>query len=151
MQQLFGYSGVTSTAAELRNKPFNEDDFQPIGREAKTLLSILSNNAGLPWISSEVSKEEFVKAFQKWSEGTSSSRSGRHLGCLFADDGQVYTDDDPDPSNKIMGVYYNIAVASLTWGISLDRCHNSITTTIEKQPGCLRINKLRVIHLFEAY
>jgi Reverse transcriptase (RNA-dependent DNA polymerase) len=49
-----------------------------------------------------------------------------------------------------MGVYHNIATAALSWGISLDRWHNSITTMIEKQPGCPRINKLRVIHLYEA-
>jgi hypothetical protein len=79
--------------------------------------------------------------------------SRRHLGhyrCLFADDGQTYTNDDPDPSNKIMGVYHKVATAALAWGISLDRWHNSITTMIEKQPGCPRINKLRVIHLYEA-
>jgi hypothetical protein len=35
-------------------------------------------------------------------------------------------------------------------GITLDRWHNSITPMIEKQPECPRINKLRVIHLYEA-
>lgn len=120
---------------------------------ATTLLTLLSNNSGLPPISTIISQEEFGKALRKWSEGTSTSPSGRHLGhyrCLFTDDGHTYTDDDPDPSDDIMGVYYNIATAALGWGITLDRWHNSITTMIEKQPGCSRINKLRVIHLYEA-
>jgi hypothetical protein len=80
--------------------------------------------------------------------------SGRHLGhyrCLMADDGyDGYTKDDPDPRDTIIGVYHQIAATALAWGISLDRWQNSITTMIKKQPGCPRINKLRVIHLYEA-
>jgi hypothetical protein len=98
--------------------------------------------------------EDFCKAFKKWSEGTSTSPSGRHLGqyrCLFADDGDTeYTDEAPDPSMNIMGAYFHVATAALNWGTSLQRWQNSITTMIEKQPGCPRINKLRVIHLYEA-
>jgi hypothetical protein len=60
------------------------------------------------------------------------------------------TEEEPDPSGKIMGVYHNIATTALKWGISLERWQNSITTMIEKQPGCPRINKLRVIHLYKA-
>jgi hypothetical protein len=84
----------------------------------------------------------------------STSPSGRHLGrykCLFKNDGYTdFTDEDPDPNNKILGVYYNVATAALQWGISLQRWKNSITTMIEKQPGFPQINKLRVIHLYEA-
>jgi hypothetical protein len=91
---------------------------------------------------------------KKWAEQTSTSPSERHLGhyrCLLTHDGYSdYTDEDPDPSREIFGVYYKIATAALKWGISLERWKNSITTMIEKQPGCPRINKLRVIHLYEA-
>jgi hypothetical protein len=62
-----------------------------------------------------------------------------------------YTDEEPDPSEKIMGVYYNVATASLEGGISLERWLNSIMTMIEKQPGCPRTNKLRVIHVYETH
>jgi hypothetical protein len=51
---------------------------------------------------------------------------------------------------EILQVYYHIAAAAINWGISIDRGKNSITTKIEKQPGCSRINKLRVIHLYKA-
>ena len=40
--------------------------------------------------------------------------------------------------------------AALNLGISLDRWQNCTTTMIEKQPGNPKINKLRVIHLYEA-
>jgi hypothetical protein len=43
-----------------------------------------------------------------------------------------------------------VATAALDWGVSIQRWQNSITTMIEKQPGCPRINKLCGIHLYEA-
>jgi hypothetical protein len=70
---------------------------------------------------------------------------------LFADDEYSgYTEEEPDPSESIMGVYYNVETAALEWGVSLERWQNSIATMIEKQPGCPRINKLRVIHLYKV-
>jgi hypothetical protein len=35
-------------------------------------------------------------------------------------------------------------------GISLQRWQNSTTAMIEKSPGCPKINRLRVIHLYEV-
>jgi hypothetical protein len=61
-----------------------------------------------------------------------------------------YNDDYKDPKEHIMKLYYQIAMAPLRTGTSLDRWQNSTTTMINKIPGCPRINKLRVIHLFEA-
>ena len=49
-----------------------------------------------------------------------------------------------------MRVYYNIVIAALNLGISIERWQNCTTTMIEKQPGNPKINKLRVIHLYEA-
>jgi hypothetical protein len=153
-QELFGYGGITTTAKKFGRKPFNPNDFPPLTKGATTLLSLLSNNNGLPEISTSISQKEFAKGFKKWSEGTSTSPSGRHLGhyrCLLVDDDyDGYTEEDPDPSDLILGVYYKLASLALKWGISLERWQNSITTMIEKQPGCPRINKLRVIHLYKA-
>jgi hypothetical protein len=59
-------------------------------------------------------------------------------------------EDYKDPKDQIMKVYYHIEIAAFPTGLSLDRWQNSITTMIEKIPGCPRINKLRVIHLFQA-
>jgi hypothetical protein len=118
------------------------------------LLNLLSSNNALPPISTKISQDEFQKGFKKWQEKTSTSPSGRHLGhyrCLMTDDGYSgYADEEPDPIEAILGVYYNVATAALQWGISLERWKNSIATMIEKQPACPRINKLRVIHLYEA-
>lgn len=52
-----------------------------------------------------------------------------------------------DPKHNIMKVYYHITHAAVNIGISLNRWQTSITSMIEKIPGCPKINKLRVIHL----
>jgi hypothetical protein len=57
---------------------------------------------------------------------------------------------NPDPKEKIMEVHHRIATMALRIGISLQRWQRSVTTMIEKVPGNPKINKLRVIHLYEA-
>jgi hypothetical protein len=154
LQHRFGYNGVSTGVDDLLTHGFEESEYPNLTRGATTLLNTISHNKRLPPVSTTISMEDFCKAFKKWSEGTSTSPSGRHLGhyrCLFADDGNTeYTDEDPDPSMKIMGAYFHVATAALNWGTSLQLWQNSITTMIEKQPGCPRLNKLRVIHLYEA-
>jgi hypothetical protein len=51
---------------------------------------------------------------------------------------------------KLLRVYYCIATDAFSWGESLPRWRTSITAMIQKIPGCWKINKLRVIHLYEA-
>jgi hypothetical protein len=90
IQQMFGYGGTTKAARDFRRKAFNENKFPNLTTGATTLLQQVSNNSGLLEISTSTSQEEFSKGFKKWSEGTSTSPSGRHLGhyrCLLVDDG----------------------------------------------------------------
>jgi hypothetical protein len=153
LQDLFGYSGVDNTVNHLLDgdQTILEDiNLSPCG---PTLLNLLSNKGRLSPRGTEISFKIFTSALKKWSEQTSTSPSGRHLGhhkCLFAEDYFNYPEDDPDPSPKILRVYYHIACMALRWGLSLDRWQTSITSMIEKVPGCPKINKLRVIHLYEA-
>jgi hypothetical protein len=120
--RLFGYTGVTPETQDLLNHPLDETQYPDISHGATSLLNLLSNNNRLPQISPEISHNDFAKGFHKWSEGTSTSPSGRHLGhyrCLFADDRhEDYTEDDPDPRQKIMGVYHKVALAALEWGLA---------------------------------
>jgi hypothetical protein len=121
---------------------------------ATTLLELISNNKRLPKINTEITQQGFNKALKKWS-GNGQKERPHHLvdgtWCMFADDRYEYYDEEnQDPSKRILGVYYAVATSALHWGISLERWKTSITAMIEKQPGCPRINKLRVIHLYEA-
>jgi hypothetical protein len=120
---------------------------------ANTLLDLISNKNKLDSIDDNVDLRSFVSTFRKWSKKTSTSPTGRHLGhykSLFADNKSEYTEKNPDPKNDIMKVYHHIASSAVRWGVSLKWWQNSITSMIEKIPGCPKINKLRVIHLYEA-
>jgi hypothetical protein len=59
-------------------------------------------------------------------------------------------DDEINISDKIMRVYYNISMSAAYIGLPLDRWKNITTCMIEKKPGVSRLDKLRVIHIFEA-
>jgi hypothetical protein len=105
---MFGYSGTTNTAEKCRKECYDENKFLTLTNGASTLLNLISTNNGLPPISTSISQEEFVKGFKKCLERTSTSKSGQHLGhykCLFADDEYLgYTEEEPDPSEQILGV-----------------------------------------------
>jgi hypothetical protein len=49
-----------------------------------------------------------------------------------------------------MDVYYQMAMATANIGQSLDRWCKIATSMIEKQVGVSRLDKLRVIHFYEA-
>jgi hypothetical protein len=98
----------------------DESEYPPLSSGASTLLQIPSQNKRLPPISTTICQDEFERASKKWSEGTSTSPSGLHLGHYrypFGDDGHGgYIDDDPDPGSTIMKVYFHVATAALNWG-----------------------------------
>jgi hypothetical protein len=119
------------------------------------LLQILSTPNTLPTIDNCLSLQEFKQALRKWNEATSTSPSGRHLGhykVLLRSDycDELYHQDYSDPKERILKVYYDILTQASLSGISLYRWQNSTTAMIEKIPGCPKIQKLRVIHLYEA-
>jgi hypothetical protein len=63
---------------------------------------------------------------------------------------EIYHESFKDPKESILKVYYDILTQASLGGISMQRWQNSTTAMIEKIPGCPKINKLRVIHLYEA-
>jgi hypothetical protein len=99
--------------------------------------------------------ENFTRAIAKWREATSTSSSGKHLGhykslIVINDHSNTYDEHNPDPCPVILEVLYNVAAAAFNSGITLDRSKQVTTCMIEKTPGDPQINKLRVIHLYEA-
>jgi hypothetical protein len=109
-------------------------------RGRKILLQYLSNKNKLPEMNCDINIHTFTATLRKWSEGTSTSPSGRHMGhykCLLINDKHEsqHTKNNLDPKDKIMDVYYKIATTALRVGVSL-------TTVIEKIPGNPKINKL---------
>jgi hypothetical protein len=142
-----GYEG-TATLDEMMAQWDGQDG------GVQSLLKKLTDGNQLLGIDDDLSLAEFIKGFKKWSEETSTSPSGRHLGhykCLLIPDGRPKPDDNsPTIGELIMTVHFHLAMAAVRAGVSLNRWQNSTTAMIEKTPGLPRINKLRVIHLYEA-
>jgi hypothetical protein len=132
---------------------------EPIAEGVRLLFKKLTDGNHLRGIDDDINYEEFEKGFKCWPEETSTSPSGRHLGhykALLVPDGlpkeksNEITTNEPTTSTKIMLVYFHMVMAGIRSGSSLTRWQRSTTTMIEKIPGSPRINKLRVIHLYEA-
>ncbi|KAI2511189.1 hypothetical protein MHU86_3154 [Fragilaria crotonensis] len=102
-------------------------------RIPETVLSIDS-------ISASLSEDDIKKGFKSWKESTTTSPSGRHLGHYKAliQDPLLLT---------CMCKFLNIAISR---GISIPRWCQAVNVLIEKDHGQPRINRLRIIHLFEA-
>ena len=151
----FEYEGTTSDVQCLLEGNLEIDNENEATTGAITLMNKLSNKPEMNHFEDDISFLEFRKALRKWKENTSTSPSGRHLGhykCLLDADHceDKYDDVHKDPRDDILKVYYNLIISALNSGSSMAIWQNCTTTMIEKQPGCSRINKLRVIHLYEA-
>ena len=91
-------------------------------------------------IKMEISNDDIVKGFTSWRETTTTSPSGRHLGHYKA------MIKDPELLNCFRK-FLNIAI---TRGIAPPRWCKAVNIMIEKDKGKPKINRLRIIHLFEA-
>ena len=91
-------------------------------------------------IPTEITDDDVLYCFKNWRETTSTSPSGRHLGHYRS------LIQNPILLNCFVK-FMNIAVQS---GISIPRWSNAVNVMIEKDSGKPKINRLRIIHLFEA-
>ena len=91
-------------------------------------------------IPTEITNEDVIYGFKNWRETTSTSPSGRHLGHYRALIQQPLL-------LSCFVKFMNIAIQS---GTSIPRWSNAINVMIEKDQGQPKINRLRIIHLFEA-
>ena len=93
-----------------------------------------------PPISTTLSEADVSKGFKRWRESTTTSPSGRHLGHYKA------LISDPILIESLTK-FLHIA---LNTGIAMSRWRNAVNVMIEKDPGVPNVNRLRIIHLFEA-
>jgi hypothetical protein len=111
-------------------------------------------------------EEDFIPALLHWRERTSTSPSGRHLGlykalatayCNSSNEFSVLCDDD-DPymgtvqeqAESILRIIHGLASKAAELGFYLRRWLHVVNIMIYKKANCLELDRLRVIHLFEA-
>jgi hypothetical protein len=133
-------------------------------KETETVIQILIEAANTPpphW-TAEVSFDDFIKGLLRWRESTSTSPSGRHLGIYktlvtvhinssgefdAAAEGELST---KYKAQRILELVHGLATTTTRLGFYLQRWTRVINVMIYKEPGNYNLDKLRVIHLFEA-
>lgn len=91
-------------------------------------------------ISASISEADIRRGFGRWKEATSTSPSGRHLGHYKA----IIQHD------TLLGCLTQFMSVVIARGLSITRWQQAINIMLEKDPGRPTINRLRIIHLFEA-
>jgi len=104
-------------------------------------------------ISPHISIEDMTSGFRKWKKSTTASSSQRHL-CHYK---YVLVSDSNDTNiehanfdKAILQTINTIINATIASGVPLIRWLTSLVVMIEKIPSVSRINKLRVLNIYEA-
>ena len=94
---------------------------------------------------------------KKWRELTSTSPSGRHLGhykaCVTTIDRSLFPKERTRLKrlqDQISQLYVTMINYSTKHKYSFDRWKTIVNMMIYKEPGNVKIHRLRVIHLYEA-
>jgi hypothetical protein len=148
---IFGQAGTNQAAEDLYNGII-PDLPDTVSTEVKAIINKLANKR-LPEFDCTITEEDAQGIFKGWKERTSTSPSGRHLGhykSTLAPDGINHDTEEEKPGDKIFNLYVKIMNLAINEGYSLTRWQTVVSTLIEKIPGVPRIDKIRVIHIFEA-
>jgi hypothetical protein len=152
LQNLYGYRGINQRSQQLINNNVIHSEIECENEYVKQFIQKLSKgqNSGKD---NNITFEEFKKGIEKWRERTTTSPSGRHLGhykILVKLNVTDYYDIKINYSEIILKTYYNIIMSAIFLGKPVKRWREITTCMIQKVPGVSKLDKLRVIHLFEA-
>jgi hypothetical protein len=144
LANLLGISGLTEAGQQIIDGTLFSGFDNSNCPELSTFLAELAmpeEIKSMPQISTEITLEEYRKGFRSWSETTPTSPSGRHLGIYKALllPLENITSDMCDTLNVVTRL-----------GLVPSRWCRAISVMIEKDAGNPNINRLRIIHLFEA-
>ena len=100
-----------------------------------------------------ISIKYITNGLKKWRENTTTSPSGCHLGHYKA---LIIFDNEKNKelegfNCEMLTIYNTIINASIHLGTPLMRWKKSTAVMIEKIQGNTRINKLRLINIYEGY
>ena len=100
-----------------------------------------------------ISLTDMTQGFKKWKGSTITSSSTRHLGhykSFIVSDGKDNDINHCSFNTKILQTFNIIINTTIESGNPLTRWISSIVIMIEKIPNTPRINKFRIINIYEA-
>jgi hypothetical protein len=165
LYDIIGYTGMSQAAMDVVESTFLEkydNELKDLLPETEQLIKELSmpeeSKVLGKKIDCEITEEDFISGFKAWKESTSRSPSGRHLGHYKA---IVYDPDlkkqDPETQHlreretNFVEALVKLINIPLRYGFAPKQWCTSVMVMIKKDPGNPQIERLRVIHLFEAY
>lgn len=127
------------------------------------LLQTITSTNTTTW-SSDITFDQFTAGLQNWKEQTNTSPSGRHLGVYKAllvaynDCSKEFaTEYDSDleidcqgKAEQVLRLIHGLVQAAANQGFYLRRWEKVFNIMMYKIPGCLELEKLRILHYFEA-
>jgi hypothetical protein len=156
-----GYEGTNGASMNVLNGKLPSSYLQ-CDETTQLIIDKLSTRPTSLTVPDTLSFDAFKNALRSWKEKTTTSPSGRHLGhykCLLVDidkpSSNISNEVDANPemtsqAEIILQVYYHVLLAAIRSGTSLQRWQTSHTLMIQKEKGNSRIDRLRVIHIYEA-
>ncbi len=157
LDNLIGKHGTSQKAMDIMDGLVDIDSLSALDATRKVLQQMerpptLKN---VPPICTKVTVDDVAACYRNWSEGTSTSPSGRHLGharALIAHNGLPPDSDDPVAGFGLRMLAINTALLNIAieTGYCFLRWCYVINCLLEKDCGRPRITRLRIIHLYEA-
>ena len=152
------WTADTPTCEEILNGYHQIDTINSIP-QCQALLDSCKAATDLDLLPFEITAKEFEGKIRSWSENTTTSPSGRHLGRYKALYTKLPQNDDEieegdisltDKQTFIINNIVAIINYCLRTGHVLERWKTIINTMIFKETGNYQIHRLRVIHIYEA-
>jgi hypothetical protein len=154
---LINWAADSAGATQILTGTLDLDTLQEVDETTKLLLHQCRTTGSLNALDCQLSMEEFSAKLKIWSEQTTTSPSGRHLGNYKALVARHSTSDkDPDYDyydaiqKDIRQLHLDIINYCTKHCYVLDRWKDVTNIMIFKEPGNFKIHRLRVIHIYEA-
>jgi hypothetical protein len=154
---MFNWSANTATAEQVLQGEFSSDELT----ELQDLLLQHCQREFTPDPTATdsiptITTAEWKRRISRWKESTTTSPSGMHLGHARALISRHSLDPESpggkrlgDIQNSLIQAHVSLLNYSIQHSHSFSRWKNVVNVMIEKDPGDVRIHRLRVIHLYE--
>ena len=154
MKHKFNWNASTNEAELVLQGEYEDEEITEITRLMLDNLTRITDVDDSPKF---LTTEEFKGKFRVWRESTSTSPSGRHLGhykALVVTIDRSLKEEEREELRNIQEAITKCYVHMINYAIkhkySLERWKTIVNMMIYKEPGNVKIHRLRVIHLYEA-
>ena len=123
-----------------------QSNLQEVSEHRTTQLVLKQCNQRCQEQKLAITREDLKNLFKRWRESTTTSPSGRHLGLYKC----IFINDNNEQAQTMAANISTLTNMLQQNGIGLHRWRKVTNMMIHKLDGPFLMNKLRVIHLFEA-